>query len=203
MARAFGRRSSASEDGSGWIYADLFLALTVVGLGSAVVTSVASSAPPAQMPAAVETTTTSVAPTTTAVTTTTSPEVFQLSCVEFAIPLPSNPTSQEARDFIEMAIAAEIGVRRWELDSARPGMVLVMGGYEGSEGATAGDVRARSLAPQLRESIPMFADVEMRTLGARVVNVQGSPVTVGGAGDFILVVYLLHRGEPLVENCSE
>ena len=78
-----------------------------------------------------------------------------------------------------------------------------MGGYNGSEGATAGDVRARTLAPQLRESIPMFADVEMRTLGARVVNVQGTPVTVGGAGDFILVVYLLHRGEPLVENCSE
>ena len=202
MPRAFGRRNSASEDGSGWIYADLFLALTVVGLGSAVVTSVASSAPPAQMPAAIETTTT-VAPSTTAVTTTTSPEVFQLSCVEFAIPLPANPTSEAARESVEQAIAAEIAGRKWDADSARPGMVLVMGGYNGSEGATAGDVRARSLAPQLRESIPMFADVEMRTLGARVVNVQGSPVTVGGAGDFILVVYLLHRGEPLVENCSE
>lgn len=202
MPRAFGRRSSASEDGSGWIYADLFLALTVVGLGSAVVTSVASSAPPAPMPAAIETTTT-VAPSTTAVTTTTSPEVFQLSCVEFAVPLPANPTSEAARESVEQAIATEIERRGWEADSARPGMVLVMGGYAGSEGATAGDVRARSLAPQLRESIPMFADVEMRTLGARVVNVQGSPVTVGGAGDFILVVYLLHRGEPLVENCSE
>ena len=129
--------------------------------------------------------------------------MFQLSCVEFAIPLPANPTSAVGRDTVEQAIAAEIAQREWDADSARPGMVLVMGGYEGSEGATAGDVRARSLAPQLRDSIPMFADVEMRTLGARVVNVQGSPVTVGGAGDFILVVYLLHRGEPLVENCSE
>jgi hypothetical protein len=202
MGRAFGRRGVASEDGSGWIYADLFLALTVVGLGSAVVTSVASSAPPAP-PAAAEVSTTVVTTTTVPVTTTLPEAVFQLSCVEFAVPLPANPTSDAGREVIEAAIATEIASREWDADSARPGMVLVMGGYEGSEGATAGDVRARSLAPQLRESIPMFADVEMRTLGARVVNVQGSPVTVGGAGDFILVVYLLHTGEPLVENCSE
>jgi hypothetical protein len=202
MGRAFGRRRAASEDGSGWIYADLFLALTVVGLGSAVVSSVASTAPPA--PPAIAEATTTIPSTTVPVTTTAAPpDVFQLSCVEFAIPLPSNPTSDAGREVIEAAVAAEIASRGWDADSARPGMVLVMGGYEGSEGATAGDVRARSLAPQLRESIPMFADVEMRTLGARVVNVQGSPVTVGGAGDFILVAYLLHTGEPLVENCSE
>jgi hypothetical protein len=203
MARAFGRRSASSEDGSGWIYADLFLALTVVGLGSAVVTSVASSAPPAP-PAAAEVSTTVATTTTVPVTTTTAPQpVFQLSCVEFAIPLPADPTSDAGRAAIEAAVASEIAARQWEADSARPGMVLVMGGYNSAEGATAGDVRARSLAPKLRESVPMFADVEMRTLGARVVNVQGVPVTVGSAGDYILVVYLLHTGEPLVENCSE
>ena len=206
----FGRHRNSSEEGVGWIYADLFLALTIVGIGSASITAISSAAAPDPAVVAVETTTTiatgdgddDAASTTTSSTTTTVAEAFQLSCVEFAIPLAASLTNGTADEVVSAAVAEEVERRGWDPDDARPGMVLVMGGYNNNESASAGDVRARNLVPALREAAPLLADVEIRTLGAQVVRVQGEPVTVGGAGSAVLVVYLVHRGDPLDEDCT-
>jgi hypothetical protein len=207
----FGRHRNSSEEGVGWIYADLFLALTIVGIGSASITAISSAATPDPAVVAVETTTTiatgdgddpAESTTSTSPTTTTIAEAFQLSCVEFAIPLDGSLANGTADDVVSAAIAQEVERRGWDADDARPGMVLVMGGYNNNESASAGDVRARNLVPALRNAVPQLADVEIRTLGAQVVRVQGESVTVGGAGSAVLVVYLVHRGDPLDEDCT-
>ena len=42
----------------------------------------------------------------------------------------------------------------------------------------------------------------MRTGGAQAVRVNGEQVTVGGAGSFVMVMYLLFSGPPLTEDCT-
>lgn len=178
MSRGFGfrRKSSSGEDGAGWIYADLFLALMIVGLGSAVVTtSPASGSPAAQ-------------------------KTFQLSCAEFAVRVPGNIRGGGAA--IESAVAAEIAKRGWSPDSSKPGLVIVMGGFSGSESPGAGDNRAQGVLPQLRASTPLLQQVEMRTAGARSVRVNGVATTVGGAGSYLMVTYLLFSGPQLQEDCT-
>ena len=180
MARRFGfaRRRDSAEDGAGWIYADLFLALTVVGLGSAVITAVsASGAPP-----------------------TPAEKTFQLSCEEFAVRVPANIASGGAQ--IEQAVGAEIGRRGWTPDSSKPGLVIVMGGFSGNESPGDGDGRAKAILSRLRASTPLLQQVEMRTAGARSVRVNGQDTRVGGAGSFLMVTYLLFSGPTLTEDCT-
>jgi hypothetical protein len=180
MAR-WRRRPNGGEDGVGWIYADLFLALTIVGLGSAIVT-VSSPAGGA-------------APTTV-------PRTFQLSCREFAVKVPGNLDPGRGGAEIERAIAAEIADRGWTDDVAKPGFVLVMGGFGSAESPGDGDRRAKALLPRLRRSTELLQGVEMRTGGARSVRIDGKNTTVGGAGSFTMVTYLLFSGPPLVEDCT-
>ena len=178
MSRGFGfrRKPSSGEDGAGWIYADLFLALMIVGLGSAAVTtSPASGSPAAQ-------------------------KTFQLSCAEFAVRVPGNIRAGGAA--IETAVSAEIAKRGWSPDSSKPGLVIVMGGFSGSESPGAGDNRAQGVLPQLRASTPLLQQVEMRTAGARSVRVNGEATTVGGAGSYLMVTYLLFSGPQLQEDCT-
>lgn len=178
MSRGFGfrRKSSSGEDGAGWIYADLFLALMIVGLGSAAVTTSPASGSPA------------------------SQKTFQLSCAEFAVRVPGNIRGGGAA--IESAVAAEIAKRGWSPDSSKPGLVIVMGGFSGSESPGAGDNRAQGVLPQLRASTPLLQQVEMRTAGARSVGVNGVATTVGGAGSYLMVTYLLFSGPQLQEDCT-
>jgi hypothetical protein len=178
VARRFGfaRKKGSEDDGAGWIYADLFLALMVVGLGSAVITSSSPSSGATQ------------------------PKTFQLSCAEFAVRVPGNIRSGGQQ--IEQAISAEIAKRGWTPDSSKPGLVIVMGGFSGSETPGAGDGRAKSILPQLRAASPSLKQVEMRTAGARSVRVDGAQTTVGGAGSYVMVVYLLFSGPPLTEDCT-
>jgi hypothetical protein len=178
MSRGFGfrRKPSSGEDGAGWIYADLFLALMIVGLGSAVVTtSPASGSTPA-------------------------PKTFQLSCAEFAVRVPRNIRSGGAA--IETAVASELAKRGWSPESLKPGLVIVMGGFSGSESPGAGDNRAQGILSQLRASTPLLQQVEMRTAGARSVRVNGTATTVGGAGSYLMVTYLLFSGPQLQEDCT-
>ena len=178
MSRGFGfrRKPSSGEDGAGWIYADLFLALMIVGLGSAVVTtSPASGSTPA-------------------------PKTFQLSCAEFAVRVPRNIRSGGVA--IETAVASELAKRGWSLESSKPGLVIVMGGFSGSESPGAGDNRAQGILSQLRASTPLLQQVEMRTAGARSVRVNGTATTVGGAGSYLMVTYLLFSGPQLQEDCT-
>ena len=178
MARRFGfsRKSSSGEDGAGWIYADLFLALMIVGLGSAAVTtsSPAGSAPETR--------------------------AFQLSCAEFSVRVPGNIRGGGPQ--IESAVAAEIAKRGWSPESSKPGLVIVMGGFSGSESPGAGDNRAQGILSQLRASTPLLQQVEMRTAGARSVRVNGTATTVGGAGSYLMVTYLLFNGPQLSEDCT-
>lgn len=178
MARRFGRKASSSEDGAGWIYADLFLALMVVGLGSAVITSASPNGPSA----------------------TTAPKTFQLSCAEFSVRVPTNVRAGGPQ--VEKAIGSEIAKRGWSPDSSKPGLVIVMGGFSGSETPGAGDGRAKSILPALRASSPLIQQVEMRTAGARSVRVNGAETSVGGAGSYLMVIYLLFSGPPLSEDCT-
>ncbi len=180
MARGFGfrRKSNSGEDGAGWIYADLFLALMIVGLGSAAVTTSSASGS----------------------TQTTAPKAFQLSCAEFAVRVPGNIRAGGAA--IENAVSAEIAKRGWTSDSSKPGLVIVMGGFGGSESPGAGDARAQSILGQLRASTPLLQQVEIRTGGARTVRVNGVNTTVGGAGSYLMVTYLLFSGPQLSEDCT-
>jgi hypothetical protein len=181
LSRGFGfrRKSSSGEDGAGWIYADLFLALMIVGLGSSIVSTVspAAGANPAD-------------------------RTFQLSCAEFAVRVPADVSATRGGAQIEQAIGAEIAKRGWSSDTAKPGLVILMGGFSGSETPGAGDGRAKSLLPRLRQSTPLLQQVEMRTAGARSVRVDGRETTVGGAGSYLLVTYLLFSGPALAEDCT-
>jgi hypothetical protein len=180
MRRRFGLgRRAHQEDGAGWIYADLFLALMVVGLGSAVITA---SSPQG------------------GATATTAPPTFQLSCVEFPVRVPANIKSGGPK--IEVAITEELQKRGWTADQAKPGLVIVMGGFGGSESPGDGDSRAKSRLPLLRKSTPLLERVEMRTGGAQVVTVNGDKVSVGGAGTYLMIVYLLFSGPVLEEDCT-
>lgn len=180
MARSFGfRRRPHQEDGAGWIYADLFLALMVVGLGSAVITA---SSP------------------TSSATQTTAPPIFQLSCVEFAVKVPANLAKNGAR--IDTAISRELAKRGWSPAQSKPGLVIVMGGFNTGESPGDGDGRAKAILGQLRKSTPLLSTVEMRTAGARSVRVDGTNTTVGGAGSYLMVTYLLFSGPQLTEDCT-
>lgn len=181
MSRGFGfGRKPHQEDGAGWIYADLFLALMVVGLGSAVITASAPSG---------------------GATATTAPPTFQLSCTEFSIPVPGNVSKGGPK--IETKITEELQKRGWTADQAKPGLVVLFGGFSGSESPGAGDGRAQSIVPALRRSTALLERAEIRTGGARSVKVNGTNVSVGGAGSYLMVVYLLFSGPQLTEDCAK
>lgn len=151
----------------------------IVGLGSAVITSSSPASGSTQ---------------------TTAPKTFQLSCAEFAVRIPSNVAAGGAA--IEQAVSSEIAKRGWSPDSSKPGLVIVMGGFSGAESPGAGDARAQAILGQLRASTPLLQQVEMRTAGARSVHVNGVNTTVGGAGSFLMVTYLLFSGPQLSEDCT-
>lgn len=180
MFRSRRRRLNSGEDGAGWIYADLFLALMIVGLGSAVITSSSPSG----------------------AASTTAPATFQLSCAEFSVEVPRNLSRTNGGAQIEAAITSEISKRGWSGESAKPGLVIVFGGFGSSESAGDGDRRAQNLRATLRTAVPPFQQVEMRTGGAQSVTVNGVSTDVGGAGSFTLVVYLLFNGPDLTEDCT-
>ena len=152
--------------------------MMVVGLGSAIITTstpTSGGAPPAE-------------------------RTFQLSCQEFAITLPRDTAT--AGPVIESEVAAEIARRGWTPESSKPGMAIVMGGYGTSEAAGNGDSRAQQAVPRLRASSPLLENIEMRTMGARSVRVDGQQFNVGGAGSYLMVVYLLYNGSQLDEDCA-
>lgn len=151
----------------------------VVGLGSAVITSSSPSS---------------------GASATTAPKTFQLSCAEFSVRVPGNIRNGGAQ--IEREVAAEIAKRGWSPDSSKPGLVIVMGGFSSSETPGDGDGRAAAILPQLRASTPLLQQVEIRTGGATSVRVNGVGKSVGGAGSYLMVMYLLFSGPPLTEDCT-
>jgi hypothetical protein len=77
-----------------------------------------------------------------------------------------------------------------------------MGGYNSNEAPGNGDARARQIVPRLRATSPLLEKIEMRTVGARSVRVDGQQFTVGNSGSYLMVVYLLYSGQQLDEDCT-
>ena len=195
MSSHFGirRRRGSGEDGAGWIYADLFLALTIVGLGSASITAgdaFGSDAP---------------TPTTTTVASDATLPIFQLSCVEFGIELP-RAIVDKGTNFvgaeIQKRVAREITTRGWNELQAKPGLAILSGGFDEDQKYTDGARLAQATVALVRSSTSLLGGIEIRTTGARVIQVNGVQVSVGAAGDFVLVVYLAYSGPPIEENCE-
>lgn len=176
------RRDTSGHDIAGWLYADVFLALMIMGVGSSVVVRQMipsdSVLPP---PAAANTT-----------------SLGTVSCREFAIRVDAQTADASdavLADVVTSAVNGEIFARGWSIDNAQPALVIVLGGFELYESAGDGDVSARAFRARVRRVVPEFANVEMRTGGSRSVVVNDERVDVGNNGDFVLVVYLLHSGE--------
>ena len=176
------RRDTSSHDIAGWLYADVFLALMIVGVGSSVVVrqvipSDSVLPPPAAANAA---------------------SFATVSCREFAIRVDARTADDSdvvLTDVVRTAMNTEITARGWSVDQVQPALVIVLGGFEMYENAGDGDVSARAFRARVRRVVPEFAHVEMRTGGSRSVVVNDERVDVGNNGDFVLVVYLLHSGE--------
>lgn len=170
---------------AGWLYADVFLALMIMGVGSSVVVrQVIPSDSVLPPPAAVNTATAIV------------------SCNEMAVRLDAatiDGTDYELSRVISDAMNAEVARRGWTVDGVQPALVIVLGGFELYESAGDGDANARALRTRLRRAVPSLTDVEMRTGGSRSVMVNNASVNVGNSGDFVLVVYLLHTFEREME----
>jgi hypothetical protein len=172
------RHDSGSHDIAGWLYADVFLALMIVGVGSSVVVrqavpSVSASPSPASSRTVV-------------------------SCNEFAIVIDAQTVDvddDQLGEYVETQIADEIASRGWFRDDADPALVIVLGGFELYESAGDGDMNARRLRERLRQVVPSLSQVEMRTGGARSTVVGSDRVQVGNNGDFALITYLLHTND--------
>ncbi len=179
------RNSSGFHDSVGWLYADIFLALMIVGVGSSVVVrqvvpSVSASPSPA-----------------TGMST-------RLSCNEFAVSIPAlvaDASDDVVLGHVTQQLNDEIARRGLTSDTATPALVLVMGGFELYENAGDGEVNARTMRSRLRKIVPPFLDVEMRTGGSRSAVVDGVRTTVGNNGDYLLVVYLLQT-QSEVQSCQ-
>jgi hypothetical protein len=115
----------------------------------------------------------------------------------------SNLSPEVGGKQIEAAVGEEITRRGWAPDTAKPGFVIVMGGFSGNEGPGDGSNRAKSLQPALRKSTPMLRAVEMRAIGSKAAAVNGAQQAIGGAGSYLLVVYLLYSGPQLEEDCTK
>lgn len=190
---------------SGWLFADLFLALIVVGFSLSWVTkevATKSTEPPA--------TTTTTIPMQPLETTTTLPTVYQLSCQEFGIPINSDEGLDATIVLIDRAISEEISRRGWNPEDVKPGLINLFAGY-----LETGDIkadqrsassRALSLKSQIISKIPDFGRIDIRTSIGRSISVDTglggtTNLSAGSNSSYIMVIYFVYSGPPLDENC--
>jgi len=207
MKRGFSKRDEGPMSLSGWLFADLFLVLIVVGFSLSWVTkeeATKSTEPPAT------TTTTTTIPMQPQETTTTVPNVYQLSCQEFGIPLNLTDGLDETVRLINRAIRDEISRRGWNPDDVKPGLINLFAGYldtgdikSDQRGASS---RADDLKKKLIIEIPEFARIDIRASIGRSTQVDTG---LGGLKSFsatnnssyVMVIYFVYSGPPLSENC--
>lgn len=180
---------------SGWVYADLLLALSVVALGAGSFLVVARNVPSEQS---------SVPQTTTIPTTTTPPlQTANLSCDEFVFQFSESQLRQNPVDFgsrFEQRFQSHAVAN--QLKDAKVGIMLLFGGYEaGREKTAAGKSRADELLPTLRGTSKLLESVETRTGGADSVNEGSRKINVGGRGSYAIVVYVVYDGDPAASGC--
>jgi hypothetical protein len=178
---------------AGWLYADLFLALVIVGLASTWVLSSDSTSAETTL---VETTTTTTVP---------SEVQFQLSCRESFVPPSLLTRDAGLPQRLSTWISEEIARRGWSSDSAKPGLVLVYSGYdaEGEGRISEANLRAKDLAGYLKANVPELSGVDLREGASTNQKVNGIEQRIGGEGSFGLIMYFVYQGAPLDEVCSE
>lgn len=209
MKREFSKRDEGPMSLSGWLFADLFLALIVVGFSLSWVTkeeAAKSTEPPAT------TTTTTTIPMQPFETTTTLATVYQLSCQEFGIPLNQNLNEglNETVFLINRAIRDEISRRGWNPDDVKPGLINLFAGYLKTGDITSDQSgaysRAAALKQKLISEIPEFGQIDIRPAIATSTKVDTG---LGGSTSFsstsnssyVMVIYFVYSGPPLSENC--
>ena len=175
---------------AGWIYADLLLALSVIALGAASFIVIGNNLPsPPEEP-------------TTATSTTLEVQSANLSCDEMVFRFTDsqlkNPTELGERFDREVLQHAENRVLR----SAKVGIMLIYGGYDSQqESAKDGKSRADEAVSLIRRISPQISNVETRTGGATNISDSNQQLTIGGPGDFAIVVYLIYDGDPARSGC--
>ena len=205
MKREFSKRDEGPMSLSGWLFADLFLVLIVVGFSLSWVTkevATKSTKPPA--------TTTTTIPMQPLETTTTLPTVYQLSCREFGIPLNLNGGLDATIVLIRRAISDEILRRGWNPDDVKPGLINLFAGYLETRDIKAdqrsANGRAAKLKTQLISKIPDFGRIDIRTSIARSMPVDtgldgSKKISAGSNSSYIMVIYFVYSGSQLNEDC--
>jgi len=182
------RESTSPLGVAGWLYADLFLALVVVGLAAM---TFRTSSPPNEEAQEVAATTT---------TASVSNRQFQLSCTE-AFMAPEILGNEAGRvDRVTRFLKETIQDRGWTLENAKPGLVFVYGGYD--DESERADNEAADLASKLTGEVPLLAKVEIRSGARKQLAVNGRNIPVGGSGSFAAIVYFVYQGEPEKESCG-
>ena len=181
------RDSNSLVSSAGWLYADLLLALTIIGF-SAVVATNHTDPPP---------TTTTVAQSTTVPKEKLS---TNLNCNEFAIRLDSEANQSAVDQIVDSQVREAISNENFPLDETQVGIVIMYGGYGSGETVTDGKNYAISFKPKIRNTSWM-RNSELVLGGANQIEIGSNRVAVGPR-EILLKVYLVYRGDPNSSGCS-
>jgi hypothetical protein len=179
---------------SGWVYADLLLALSVLAFGAASFLADDTNLDGANS---------DLSATTIPNTTIPEVQVANLSCDELVFRFTQSELEDSASSLGERLDRA---VRRHaafnELRDAKVGLMLLFGGYDPeSERTSAGKRRADEIEPALRAVSSQLRSVETRTYGASQITQGNTELEVGGSKDFAIVAYLVYDGDPTDSDC--
>ncbi len=175
---------------AGWLYADLFLALVIVGLAA---TTIRASSLATAEPLETVVETTSTIPTVQ----------FQLSCTEAFLPPELLFIDPELANRVTWWLEERIQERGWTLETAKPGLMFVYSGYDGEGGGQISEAKSRAndMAVRLRSSVPLLSNVEIRAGASKTQVINDQKVSIGGSGSFAAIVYFVYRGAPVDEIC--
>ena len=178
------RNSNSLVSSAGWLYADLLLALTIIGFGAVVATKDTDP------------------PTTTTVTQSTTVEKLStnLNCNEFAIRLDSEANQSEVDQIVDTQVREAISNENLPLDETQVGIVIMYGGYGSGETVTDGKNYAISFKPKIRNT-GWMRNSELVLGGANQIEIGSNRVAVGPR-EILLKVYLVYRGDPNSSGCS-
>jgi hypothetical protein len=180
---------------AGWVYADLFLALSIIALGATSFLVVARNLPTDES---------SSSPPTRSTTTIPEIQVANLSCDELVFQFSQSDLEPSAtslgRRFDDRVkqYAATRGLR-----DGKVGIMLLYGGYDTqTERTSAGKKRADEAGAKLRMASEQLRRVETRTFGASRISQGIKELEIGGPQDFAIVAYLVYDGDPKSSGCQ-
>lgn len=170
---------------AGWLYADLLLALTIIGFGTIVARK--DTDPP-------------ITTTTTTTTTMVPLSSTNLNCNEFAIILDSFSDESAVNQVVDSEVRAAINEFGLPIDKTQVGLVLVYGGYASTESVRQGKDHAKSFVPKLRQTNWLNRS-ELVVGGANEVDIGNERKSVS-AKQILLKIYLVYQGDANKSGCS-